>query len=180
MREIKEKLYNKDNLTKEDITETVVRVKMLLVNSKNEVLLGFCHNTYQFPGGHQEDGETLIDCVIREVKEETGIELTLDEAEPFFVIRHYSKNYHDSGENRCSEIYYFEIKTDEEYDLSKADYTENEKDGQFELRYIDLDKVEEVLNESISWNEKNAVIVPEMIAVFNNYKDLKNKDIDLV
>ncbi|MDD2391664.1 MAG: NUDIX hydrolase [Bacilli bacterium] len=170
MRKLKEKLYNNDNLKKEDITETVVRVKMLLVNSNNEVLLGFCHNTYQFPGGHQEEGETLIECVIREVKEETGIELTLREIEPFFVIRHYSKNYHGLGENRCSEIYYFEIKTDEKYDLSHAEYTENEKEGQFELKYINLEKVEEVLNESITWNEKNAVIVPEMITVFKEYK----------
>lgn len=168
---MKEILYNKDNLTKEDITETVVRVKMLLVNSKNEVLLGFCNKTYQFPGGHQEEGETLIDCVKREVLEETGIQLILSEAEPFFIIRHYNKNYHGTVENRCSEIYYFEIKTDEQYDLSKADYTESEKEGNFELRYVDLDKVEEVLNESISWNEKNAVIVPEMLAVFKEYKE---------
>lgn len=173
MEKIKEKLYNKDNLKIEDITETIVRVKMLLVNSKNEVLLGFCHNTYQFPGGHQENGESLIECVIREVKEETGIELALDKVDPFFVIRHYSKNYHGTGENRCSEIYYFEIKTDEQYNLANADYTENEKDGEFELRYIPLETVENVLNDSISWNEKNAVIVPEMIAVFNEYKNLE-------
>ncbi len=173
MEKIKEKLYNKDNLTKEDITETVVRVKMLLVNSKNEVLLGFCHNTYQFPGGHLESGETLIDCIIREVKEETGIELVLDKVKPFFVIKHYSKNYHGTGENRCSEIYYFEIETDEQYNLLNADYTEDEKDGKFELKYIDLDNVEEVLNDSISWNEENEVIVQEMIAVFNEYRKLK-------
>lgn len=173
MKEIKEKLYNKDNLTKDDINKTVVRVKMLLVNSKNEVLLGFCNKTYQFPGGHQEDSETLIDCVIREVKEETGIELTLQEVDPFFVIRHYSKDYHGSGENRCSEIYYFEINTDEAYDLSKTDYTQSEKEGGFELRHVELDKVKDVLNESIPWNEINAVIVPEMVAVFDEYKCLK-------
>lgn len=42
---------------------------MLLINAKNEVLLGFYHNTFQFPGGHQESGETLIYCVIREIIE---------------------------------------------------------------------------------------------------------------
>lgn len=180
MKEIKEKLYNTDNLTKEDITETVTRVKMILVNSKNQVLLGFSHKTYQFPGGHLEEGETLVDCVIREVKEETGIELTLNEAEPFFVLRHYSKNYCDSGENRNSEIYYYAIKTDAKYDLSKMNYTDYEKEGNFELRYIDLENVEEVLTESISWNEKNTVIVKEMLEVFKEYKRLNNKNNDLV
>lgn len=72
MREI---LHNHNNLTLKDITETVIRTKALIVNSKNEVLLGYCEKTYQFPGGHLEEGETLVDCLKREVQEETGIEL---------------------------------------------------------------------------------------------------------
>lgn len=171
---MKEILYNKDNLTIDDITETVVRVKILIVNSKNEVLLGFCHKTYQFPGGHLEEGESLIDCISREVEEETGIKLNIIQAKPFFLIKYYNKNYHNTGENRCSEIYYFEIKTNETYNLSKVNYTENEKNGQYELKYINLNKVEEELIKSISWNEINTVIVPEMISVFKEYKNIIN------
>lgn len=174
MKTIKIKIYNKDNLTKEDITETVIRVKMLLVNSKDEILLGFCHNTYQFPGGHLENNETLIECVTREVKEETGMELKLDKIEPFFKIKHYNRNYRGTGENRCSKIYYYKINTDEKYNLSNVNYTESEKEGNFELRYIPLKNVEEVLKASISWNEVNSIIVPEMLAVFKEYKNLKN------
>ena len=44
-----------------------------------------------------------------------------------------------------------------------------EKNGLFELKHINLDKVEDVLNESILWN---AVIVSEMISVFREYKTL--------
>ena len=43
MREI---LHNHNNLTLEDITETVIRTKALIVNSKNEVLLGYCEKTF--------------------------------------------------------------------------------------------------------------------------------------
>lgn len=32
-------------------------------------------NEYAWPGGHLEHSEGIIDCVIREVKEETGIEI---------------------------------------------------------------------------------------------------------
>lgn len=169
LKNIKEKIYNKDNLLKEDITKIVTRVKVLIINSKDEVLLGFCNQTYQFPGGHLEEGETLIECVIREVKEETGIELSIKELEPFFAIKHYNKDYNNSGENRCSEIYYFKIKTDEQINLSNVNYTENEQTGNFELRYVPLNKIEEVLTESITWNEINNVIVSEMLTVFNEY-----------
>ena len=56
MREI---IINDDNLTDDDISEVVVRVKGLMINSKGKILLAHNNNTYQFPGGHLEEGEDL-------------------------------------------------------------------------------------------------------------------------
>ena len=39
-------ITNNYNLKEEDMTEVVKRVKILLVNSKNEVMLGYSHNEY--------------------------------------------------------------------------------------------------------------------------------------
>ncbi len=47
--------FNDDNLTKEEIDETVIRLKALILNSNDELLLGYSYNTYQFPGGHLEE-----------------------------------------------------------------------------------------------------------------------------
>jgi 8-oxo-dGTP pyrophosphatase MutT (NUDIX family) len=168
---MKEILYNHDNLNKEDIDETVIRVKMLMINSKNEVLLGYSYKTYQFPGGHLEEGEALLDCVKREVLEETGIELNIDKFEPFFVTRYYNKNYHDSGKNRNSEIYFYVIHTDELFNLNRVKYDEGEIKGNFELRYINLNDVEKILIDSIPDNEINKIIVGEMLEVFKEYKE---------
>ena len=58
---------NKDNLTEDEINEEVVRVKGLLINNKKELLLGYAHNCYQFPGGHKEKNETLSNVLKREM-----------------------------------------------------------------------------------------------------------------
>ena len=55
---MKESIYNYDNLKLEDVDEVIVRTKALLINSSNEILLGYSHHTYQFPGGHLEEGES--------------------------------------------------------------------------------------------------------------------------
>jgi 8-oxo-dGTP pyrophosphatase MutT (NUDIX family) len=173
---MKEILYNYDLLNKEDINETVIRMKLLLINSNNEILLGYSHKTYQFPGGHLEDGETLIEGLRREILEETGMELKLDSVEPFMVIRHYNNNYHGTGSNRSSEVYYYTIKTDEKYNLDKVNYDAYEKDGHFELLYLPLDQIEEILILSIPDNEINACIVEEMLEALKEYKKTSNKN----
>ena len=109
---MKEILYNYDNLKLEDIDEVVTRTKGLIINSNNEITLGYSHQTYQFPGGHLEEGESLEECLLREIAEETGIEIKDAKLKPFEKITYYSKNYHGSGKNRKNELYYYIINTD--------------------------------------------------------------------
>ena len=92
-----------------------------------------------------------------------GIELDKKIYVPFFLSRYYSKNYRGSLKNRENIIYYFLINTDVSYDLANTSYDEGEKEGNYELRYIPLDKVEEVLIGSIKDNPINEVIVKEML-----------------
>lgn len=58
-----------------------IRVYGLLVNEKQEILLSdeFIFNKYytKFPGGGLEFGEGLKDCLKREFKEETNLEVTV-------------------------------------------------------------------------------------------------------
>lgn len=165
-------VINKYDLKESDMTEIVKRVKVLLVNSKNEVLLGYSHNTYQFPGGHVEEGETLEQTVSREVEEETGIKLDSNISySPFAANYGYYKDWPSEGKNRKIEIYYYEIKTDVAPNLNNTKYTENEKDGNFELRYIPIDSVEEELkNNADKYGDKKG-IAKEMIQLFGVYKN---------
>lgn len=170
---MKKIITNDYNLKEEDMTEIVKRVKVLLVNSKNELLLGYSHHEYQFPGGHVEDGEDFVDAINREVKEETGIELNLEEVEPFACTLGYYKDWPSIGNNRKIEIYYYEIKTDKKPNLDNINYTESEKEGNFELRYIPIGDVENELIENANIYGNKHGITKEMLKVFEIYKNVK-------
>jgi 8-oxo-dGTP diphosphatase len=55
----------------------------LLTRRKAHVHLG---GLWEFPGGKREPGESLEDCLRRELREELGVEIT--EPVPFQIIRH--------------------------------------------------------------------------------------------
>ena len=160
--------FNDDNLTKEEIDETVIRLKALILNSKNELLLGYSYNTYQFPGGHLEEGESLLDGLKRELKEETGIIFDVSNLEPFQEIRYYSKNYRNTGKNRENIIYYYLIRSDKDYDLSSTNYDTHEIEGNYKLVRVKLGEIERVLKDSIMPNNINELIVKEMLIAINN------------
>jgi len=62
----------------------------LVIDADSHVLLKRDPNRgWELPGGHLDDGESILECAIREVKEETGIEV---EIVKFCGIAHDVKN----------------------------------------------------------------------------------------
>ncbi len=169
---MKEIIHNYYNLSDKDINNVVTRVKVLMINSNNELLLGYAHKTYQFPGGHLEENESLEDCVKRELLEETGIKIETTNLKPFFLIKHYTKDYPKERDNSLYLIYYYIIRTDDKYILENTNYTKDEKEGNFSLIYINLSDIEKILIKSIPDNKVNKVIVEEMLLAINEYKKL--------
>ncbi len=143
---MKEIIHNKDNLKESDVTELVVRCKGLVINN-GYLFLGNEDGTLQFTGGHLEKGENLLECLKREVKEETGIVLSDGEiSEPFLKVIFLNKDWPEVGKNRKCEIYYYAINTNKDIDLSNTEYTKEEIKKHFKI-----DKV--LLSESVSYIE---------------------------
>lgn len=172
-------IINKDNLKDNEITEIKRKVKILLVNSNDEIMLAYSHNEYQFPGGTNEIGEELIDTINREIKEETGISLKISKIDPFACNIGYYKDWPAIGKNRKIEIYYYEIKTDQKPILNELNLTDNEKDGNFELRFVNLNDVENVLQNNVLQYGDPHSITKEMLDLFVLYKNNKINDLDL-
>jgi len=110
-----------------------------------------------------------------EVQEETGIKVTDATIKPFFLIRHYTKNYHQTGKNRENAIYYYIIKNDTEFNKDKITLTDREKEGNFEIKTIKLDNIEKLLIDSINDNLVNEVIVEEMLEVIKEYNKITKR-----
>jgi ADP-ribose pyrophosphatase YjhB (NUDIX family) len=86
----------------------------LVRNSKGEFLLIFRRGKWDLPKGKLEIGETIEDCALREVGEETGVS-------GLKIIRKLPKTYHlftnPTGEICLKKCYWFEMETDDETSL---------------------------------------------------------------
>lgn len=138
---MKEIIYNEDNLKDSDINNVVERAKAIIVNSKDEILLGYGNNNYQIIGGHKEKGETYKDCLIREIKEETGIIIDDFDEKVILTIKYYCKNYPSKNLNTLFNANYYVIKTNQKPNMKLINLTENEKEGMFEFKYINKNNV---------------------------------------
>lgn len=165
---MKQIFINDNNLTESDIEYSVIRVKGMLVNSSNEILIAHNNGTYQFPGGHKEDDESLEVTLIREIKEETGIDINLDNG-PFMQIVTYDADYFGTGKKVCNKIYYFVINTDEYPNYNETHYDELECQTEFNLFYVGVKELSNFLSDAVSKGELDPNICNEMKLVIEEY-----------
>lgn len=90
------------------------------------------HNDYSFPKGHQEEGESILECAIRETEEET-------QRLPEILAQLPTITYIDSAGDECKAYWYIAR------DLGKS-HKQFDEELRHELVWIDFDKVEDTLS----------------------------------
>lgn len=174
---MKEIIHNNDNLTNEDITETVKRAKALIVTNGN-ILIGNENGFFEFPGGHLEENETLDECLKREILEETGIELEDFEIKGILTkVVSMTRDWPAPGKNRRAESYFYLVETDKLPDMSKVTLTENEKKNNFRLETFPLYESVDIIKRNIPNNERNEILSPNLILTIEEYLKSLNKQL---
>ena len=166
--EMKTIVYNEQKINDEDINNVVKRAKLVVENSKGEILLGHTDDSYYLLGGHVEDGETNKECLKREIKEEAGIDYTPKIKRPFCVIKYYTKDYPHEGDNSLFIGNYYVIKDDLIPDYEKVSLTNLEAKGHFKLVYL---KKEDVIPELTRYLDicKTKNVILDTLEVMKEY-----------
>ena len=164
-------LINDYMLEEKDLDSSVIRVKGLVVNSNGDILLAHNNNTYQFPGGHINEGESLERCLEREIKEETGIDVSIKHA-PFMQITTYDNNYFGTNKKVENKIYYYRVLCDDVPNFDETSYDDLELETDFNLFYIKFKNLDEFLKKCIDDGSIDVNIGREMLLVVKEYNRL--------
>ena len=98
-------------------------------------------------GGHVDGDEIDNDTLIREIREEAGVDFDPTVDEPFYRIVYYTKDYPQEGINTKYIANYYDVIYDLEPDEDNLDLTGDEAEGDFHLVYIPKDKIIDEINE---------------------------------
>lgn len=157
-------LINDDNLDENDLDYDVVRVKGLVVNSLDDLIIVENNYTYQLPGGHNRKDEALEDTLAREIREELGIKVSIDNG-PFMMVITYDSNYMNSGSKVCNRIYYYIVKTDLEPDINNLSLDAIEKETEFNILKIKVNDLTSFLKKALDDGKIDSCIGREMLLV---------------
>ena len=172
---MKEIIFNDDNLSEIEVADKVVKVRVIIINSNEEVILSQFSGVYLLPGGKVKDNEDLIIALQREVLEEVGINLESRPVKPLLLIKQYIRDYpkkEDSSKfsDRLNETYYYIVKADDEMDTNKIELTENEIKHDFRTIRIKANEIVTLVSNHMIDNYRNEYYSRELIAVMREFE----------
>lgn len=105
-----ELVINDDNLQFNEVEEFSSKVRAILVDENNKILIANYGNVILLPGGKVDDGETILTAITRELSEELGQKYNKEELDLFVTLSYYQKNYPKRDgilQNRLVQTHYF-------------------------------------------------------------------------
>ncbi len=171
---MKEITYNYDDVDENEINRIVRRAKAVIVNDKDEILLVLSHQNYYLVGGHVENSESDFECLEREIKEETGVDIEVKPMKPYFRIKYLNRDYPKEGVNTLSLANYYIVKANLKPVKKNRNLTESEKAGGFKTDYIPVNEALPILIDSLSTSTREGAVL-DTIEALKEYINITNE-----
>lgn len=115
-----------------------------IVVENGKILISPQYDGYDFPGGTAKKGETHIDTLIREFKEETGYLI-----KPIELINVYTSFFHHSKSNRDYQSYliYYLVKV-VDGEISNQGFDEDEKEYAKTAKWTNIEELKKMRHAS--------------------------------
>ena len=155
-------IHNEDNLTLNDANKVTRRAKLIVENSKEEILICHMGVKYFLIGGHIDNDESDEQCLTREVAEESGVTLNFSNILPIASSNYINKDYPKNGDITYTNTNYYAIKYDLVPNIEMQNLTEEEIKENFKLMYIPKN---EVINFLENNKEINATLSDTIMAI---------------
>ena len=94
---------------------------IIIKDNKVYMVHSLMYDYYKFPGGGIDDGETEIEAVIRETKEEAGLNIITDTIKPYGYVHRILKSDHDDYDIFIQDNYYFICEVEDKIDNQQLD-----------------------------------------------------------
>ena len=172
-------LINEDNLSTNDINDFSVKVRAILIDENNQILIANYGNVILLPGGKVDNGETNELAIMRELYEELGQVYTNNELNYFGTLDYYQKNYpkrDGTFEHRLLQTHYF-ICEYKGVDLSIQRLTKKEKKDGFKLELVSLDDLEKIILENENDNPRNKYFQKELLTILETYENYRKQEV---
>ncbi|MFO7969971.1 MAG: NUDIX hydrolase [Bacillota bacterium] len=150
-----------DNLKKTDISNNKYYSARGIITKDNQVLLLYSAslNFYMLPGGRTEKNETPEECVIREIKEETGFETKIKD-KTIVIKEYYPDSYWES--------HFFKLNI-ESFDKDNYQLTEEEINFDLQKKWFSYDKALQILdNHESNYFKAYNIMQRDFLALINS------------
>lgn len=140
---------NDNKIHDNDVDKFGNKVRAILVKD-DKLLVSHYGGVILLPGGSIDEGETPEDAIIRELREEIGIEYSMNELKKFLILKYYQANYSTRDNKVLNRLVTTQYFLGDYYGvcLDKTNRTEKEIKDKFYLRFIGIDELMKLLNKT--------------------------------
>ena len=167
-------INNPDGLKLKDIDEMTTKVRGIILENDNIVFTKYA-DMFMLVGGKIDDGETNIEALKREIREETGAIISED-AIPFIRFESYAKNYYDRNKrkyiNRLTITTYYFVNI---VKFTDKDLTESECQLGLKTYKMNIDEFRDLVVNYLSTNEKYDYFKNELLQLLDIIKNSEFK-----